>query len=395
MCGGLSRATGIDVTLVRIAFVLLVLGSGVGILAYALGWLLLPLDGESTNILSRAVTDRRGLRLIVAIIPLLIVVQVVAASVHLGFAGTLGWPLFAAAAAFVLIRRNASETERHWINEDLLPVLHTGRRRRWATVARITVGVALVIAGLWTIILGHSNRNGFGPLAVFRPVVGSLLVVAALVVVFGPWWISLLRDLLAERQARAMAEERAEIAAHVHDSVLQTLALIQRSADDPQNVIRLARAQERELRSWLFEGRSPGTIGDEAGTLAEGVTVIQSEVEAKAGIRVQTVVVGDRCLDDRLRGLLDAAREATVNAAKWSGAPEVSLYAEVEGDKVTVYVRDRGRGFDPDAVSSDRQGIAQSIRGRMARLGGSSAVRSAPGHGTEVELSISRASASA
>ena len=222
-----------------------------------------------------------------------------------------------------------------------------------------------------------------------------MVIIAALVVVFGPWWLSLLRDLMAERQARAMAEERAEMAAHVHDSVLQTLALIQRSAGDPQNVIRLARAQERELRSWLFEGRSPGTIGDEASTLSEGVAVIQSGVEAKAGIEVQTVVVGDCGLDDRLRGLLDAAREATVNAAKWSGATEVSLYAEMEGDKVTVYVRDRGCGFDPEAVSSDRQGIAQSIHARMVRLGGSSAIRSAPGRGTEVELSISRAPASA
>jgi signal transduction histidine kinase len=390
VCGGLSRATGIDVTLVRVAFVLLALGSGVGILAYALAWLVLPLDGESTNILSRSFDDKRGLRLVIAIVPVVIVVQLVTASLHVGFAGTLGWPLLAAVGAFILIRRNASETERAWINEELLPILHTGRhRRRWTTIARVGLGLVLAAGGLYILIFVHSKRGDLWP------VIGALVVIAALVVVFGPWWLSLLRDLLAERQARAMAEERAEMAAHVHDSVLQTLALIQRSAQDPQNVIRLARAQERELRSWLFEGRSPGTIGDEASTLAEGVAVIQSGVEAKAGIKVQTVVVGDCGLDDRLRGLLDAAREATVNAAKWSGATEVSLYAETEGDKVTVYVRDRGCGFDPDAVSSDRQGIAQSIRARMARLGGSSAIRSAPGRGTEVELSISRAPASA
>ena len=200
-------------------------------------------------------------------------------------------------------------------------------------------------------------------------------------VVFGPWWLSLVRDLMAERQARALAEERAQMAAHVHDSVLQTLALIQRSADDPQHVVRLARAQERELRSWLFEGRPPGTIGDEAPTLAEGIGVIQRQVEADHGITVQTVVVGDCHLDDGLRALLDASREATVNAAKWSGASQVSLYAEVEPGAVMVFVRDRGRGFDPDAVPEDRQGIAQSIRARMARFGGSADIRSSPGDG--------------
>ena len=169
-------------------------------------------------------------------------------------------------------------------------------------------------------------------------------------VIFGPWWVSLVRDLMAERQARALAEERAQMAAHVHDSVLQTLALIQRSSDDPRQVVRLARGQERELRAWLFEGRAPGTIGDEATTLAEGVGLLQRQVEDDHGITVQVVMVGECALTDGLRALLDAAREATVNAAKWSGAPQVSLYAEVEPDVVMLFVRDRGRGFDPDRV---------------------------------------------
>jgi signal transduction histidine kinase len=193
---------------------------------------------------------------------------------------------------------------------------------------------------------------------------------------------------MSERQARALAEERAQMAAHVHDSVLQTLALIQRSADDPQNVLRLARAQERELRAWLFEGRAPGTVSEDATMLAEGVGLLQRHVEADHGITVQVVMVGDCALTDGLRALLDAAREATVNAAKWSGAPQVSLYAEVEPAAVMLFVRDRGRGFDPDTVPGDRQGIAQSIRARMARFGGKVAIRSAPGEGTEVELSL-------
>jgi signal transduction histidine kinase len=249
---------------------------------------------------------------------------------------------------------------------------------------RVALGVVLGVGGLLVLMLGHPSS------AALRPVGGALLVIAAIVVVFGPWWLSLVRDLISERQARAMAEERSQMAAHVHDSVLQTLALIQRSADDPQHVVRLARAQERELRSWLFEGRPPGTVGEEARTLAEGIGLIQRQIEADHGITVHVVVVGDCELTDGLRALLDASREAIVNAAKWSGAGQVSVYAEVERDAVMLYVRDRGQGFDPEAVPEDRHGIAQSIRARMTRFGGSVVIRSSVGEGAEVELSMPR-----
>jgi signal transduction histidine kinase len=213
------------------------------------------------------------------------------------------------------------------------------------------------------------------------------VLLAGLVVLFGPWWIRVARDLMAERQARVRAEERADMAARVHDSVLQTLALIQRASDDPHRVVQLARGQERELRAWLFDGEIPGAVGAEVSTLAAGVRAIASEVETAHGIVVDVVAVGDCPLDDRLRALLDAAREATVNAAKWSGAPSISLFAEVERDKVSVFVRDRGKGFDLDCVAPDRRGIAQSIQARMLRHGGCAVIRSALGEGTEVELS--------
>ena len=385
VCGGLSRTTGIDVTLVRIGIVLLSLGSGVGVLVYAMAWLFIPLAGETTTIFSRAVTDRRGIRLVIAIIPVLVVVQVISAALHIGYLGSFSWTLFLAAGVAILIRRNASEEERVWINADLLPMLHTGtdRHSRWTLMIRIALGVVVGVGGVLLLIRGRLSSATL-------PVVGALLVIAAIVVVFGPWWVSLVRDLLSERQARAMAEERAQMAAHVHDSVLQTLALIQRSADDPVDVVRLARAQERELRSWLFEGRPPGTIGDEATRLSEGIGLLQRQIEADHGITVQVVVVGDCELTDGLRALLDASREATVNAAKWSGAPQVSLYAEVERDAVMLFVRDRGRGFDPEDVPEGRHGIAQSIRARMARFGGSVVIRSSPGEGAEVELSMPR-----
>ncbi|HKA98698.1 MAG TPA: ATP-binding protein, partial [Streptosporangiaceae bacterium] len=207
----------------------------------------------------------------------------------------------------------------------------------------------------------------------------------------GPWWLRIARDLVIERQARARAEERADMAARLHDSVLQTLALIQRRADQPQQVIQLARAQERELRSWLFDGPPPGSVAGQGMTLAAGVRLIQQEVEAQHEIAVEVVTVGDCELDDDLSALLAAAREATVNAAKWSGAPVVSLFAEVEPTEVVLFVRDRGRGFDPETVPGDRKGLAESIRARITRRGGSATVRSAPGEGTEVSLVMPRA----
>jgi signal transduction histidine kinase len=173
--------------------------------------------------------------------------------------------------------------------------------------------------------------------------------------------------------------------------VLQTLALIQRRADDPQKVIQLARAQERELRSWLFDGRAPGAIDGQGLTFAAGVRLIQQEVEAQHEVAVEAVTVGDCELDDDLRALLAAAREATVNAVKWSGAGVVSIFAEVEPAEVSLFVRDRGRGFDPAAVPGDRKGLAESIHARMARRGGVATVRSVTGEGTEVSLTMPRA----
>jgi signal transduction histidine kinase len=292
--------------------------------------------------------------------------------------------VFLAAGLTILIWRNASEAERAWINDDIAPILSIGTERqgRAKLILRAVAGVALGAGGIVVLIIGHTT------VAALRPIGGALLIIAAIVVIFGPWWVSLVRDLMAERQARALAEERAQMAAHVHDSVLQTLALIQRTADDPRQVVRLARSQERELRAWLFEGRAPGTIGDEATLLAEGMGLLQRQVEEDHGITVQVVMVGDCALTDSLRALLDAGREATVNAAKWSGASQVSLYAEVEPHAVMLFVRDRGRGFDPDNVPGDRQGIAQSIRARIARYGGTVAIRSSRGEGTEVEMSV-------
>jgi signal transduction histidine kinase len=251
-------------------------------------------------------------------------------------------------------------------------------------VIRVSIVSLLLVSGIAILVTGHEN------IELLRPLTGIALIIASIVVVLGPWWLRIARDLVVERQARIRAEERADMAARVHDSVLQTLALIQRRADDPQRVIRLARAQERELRSWLFDGRAPGSL-DHHMTLAAGVLLIQQEVEAQHEVAVEAVTVGDCELDDDLSALLAAAREATVNAVKWSGAAVVSLFAEVEPTEVSLYVRDRGRGFDPEAVPGDRRGLAESVHARMVRRGGSATVRTVQGEGTEVSLTMPRA----
>jgi signal transduction histidine kinase len=219
---------------------------------------------------------------------------------------------------------------------------------------------------------------------------GTAVLVVALALVVAPYLLGLARKLTVERMQRIRSEERAEMGAHLHDSVLQTLALIQRRADDPAEVIGLARRQERELRDWLLA--RDGTVGAPT-SLRAGLEQVAQETEATHAVRVETVVVGDCPLDERLEALIAAAREALVNAAKFAGAAQIDIYAEAGAEVVEVFVRDRGIGFDPEAIPADRQGIRRSIRERMARHGGMACVRSAPGQGTEVELTIERVAA--
>jgi signal transduction histidine kinase len=206
------------------------------------------------------------------------------------------------------------------------------------------------------------------------------LIGAALIL--GPWVASLLADLSRERRERVRSQERADVAAHLHDSVLQTLALLQRNATDPAAVATLARRQERDLRAWLY-GEDPP-----AGTLAGLLRAAANEVEGSHRVPVELVMVGDAPASSEVAALAKAAREAMVNAAKHAGVDRVDVYAEVASGTATVYVRDRGKGFDPDGVADDRMGIRTSIIGRMERHGGSVDIQSAPGAGTEITLTM-------
>jgi signal transduction histidine kinase len=387
VAAGVAAWKGFNVTTVRIVFVLAsLIPSGFFVPLYVVAWLLIPAAGEDGSIGSRARSDSRGIALAAGLASALAFLLAVVGVFNVGWITGYAWPQVVTVAGLVLIWRNGSPDEQATLRrlaEPLGAATGPGTRTRWSAI-RLTIAGLLVLGGAGWLASAHES------LALLRPLGGVVLVIAGLVLLLGPWWLRVARDLVLERQARVRAEERADIAARVHDSVLQTLALIQRRADDPQKVVQLARLQERELRSWLFEGRSPDDVDL---TLAAGVRQIQQDVEARYGVPVEAVTVGDCELDENLNALLAAAREATVNAAKWSGASVISVFAEVEPDSVSLVVRDRGKGFDPSAVPEDRKGLAESVHGRMTRRGGTASVVSGLGEGTKVSLKMPRPAA--
>lgn len=365
---GLADHLGVEVTAVRIVFVVLAAFGGAGILAYGLFWVFAPQD-------PRGVEDpeerKRNLTALLALGSLAIGGLLLLAALGFGVNLQLGLPMLAVAAGVVILWRQADDDARtRWRQA-------TGTDRRVGAL-RAGGGAALVILGAVAILVGPADPGG----ATGR-LVAALVVAAGLLLVSGPWWVRMARDLAAERSARIREQERAEVAAHVHDSVLHTLTLIQRHVDDPREVARLARAQERELRGWLYRPRSDASVS----TALERVA---ADVEDAHGVMIEVVVVGDCPMDDGLAALRDATREAMVNAAKYAAESPITVYAEVEPEQVTVFVRDRGPGFDLDAVPADRLGLRQSVIGRMTRHGGEAVVRSVPGEGTEVEISRPR-----
>ena len=252
-------------------------------------------------------------------------------------------------------------------------------------VSRGGLGVALVLAGGLAFLWANGALRPAG-----ETVLAALAVLVAVALIFAPSWRRLARSLAAERTERIRSQERADVGAHLHDSVLQTLALIQRSAEDPRQVTALARRQERELRGWLADGdtHGPGDGDGEGARLAGALEAAAVEVEAAVGGTVEVVAVGDCALDERAGAVLGAAREAMLNAAKFAGEAPVSVYAELSDERIDVFVRDRGAGFDLAAVPQERRGVRESIVGRMRRAGGRAIVRSQPGGGTEVEIAI-------
>jgi signal transduction histidine kinase/phage shock protein PspC (stress-responsive transcriptional regulator) len=247
-------------------------------------------------------------------------------------------------------------------------------------VIQVVVGVVLLVAGVASLASRTGGLAGVGASAgAIAVVVGGLAIFAA------PALGRLLHRLDDERAARIREDERATMAAHLHDSVLQSLVLMQRTSD-PRRMTTIARRQERELRAWLYGTTHEG----EPTSLHAAIEAMAVAIEADHDIRVEAVVVGDQPLDDASRALVAAVREAVVNAARHADVDRVDVFVEAEDAELTGFVRDTGCGFDPGTVAEDRRGISESIVGRIQRLGGTAVLTSSPGTGTEVELRVPR-----
>jgi signal transduction histidine kinase len=336
VCAGIAQTLDVDVTLVRLVFALLALAGGAGIVLYLALWAWSRSDREWW-----------------AILLLLVAGSLLLKAVGVSDRGVAGIVLVAAGLALAWRQGGSFRPD--------APLSYGG----------------IALAGVGAVVL---LEEGSAPTRVLAP--GA--VAGALLLVCGPWLWRLALERDAERAARIRTEERADVAARVHDSVLQTLALIQRHAGEPRRVASLARRQERELRGWLYADRP---LGDEGSSLVAALSAAAADVEELHGVRVELASSGDAPLDN---ALVLAAREAMTNAAKFAGVEEIDVYAEVSEGEIAVFVRDRGVGFDPGAVPDDRQGIRESIRGRLERAGGTASVTSDPGRGTEVELRLPR-----
>ena len=417
VASGLAAHLQVPVSGVRAAFVLTSV-TGFGFLFYAGLWFVLPLqtvsDPAAPGLEAATRQGKRGPR--AGSTSRDTGVLVAGGALALGVAGLVGfllgrpavvWPAALALVGVAVLWRQADEAQRErWSDAtgraDLQSVL-LGSGSRTAAYARVATGFGLLVTAL-VIFAARSGQWGVARDAVLAAAFGVL----GLALTLGPWLLRLARDLARERAERVRSQERADVAAHLHDSVLQTLALIQRSAADPGTVTQLARAQERDLREWLYGGTGDTVADGSAGptSLAAALRAVAAEVEDTHGTAVEVVTVGDTLGDSAapgatdpdeadLQALVAAVREAVTNAARHSGAPRVDVYAEVVPGpsgwaSVEVFVRDRGRGFDPAAVPPDRHGLRRSVVDRVQRHGGTAVVRSASGEGTEVRLLLSR-----
>lgn len=371
-----------DVRLVRLVLAGSVLLGGLGALAYLFWWLTLPVEGErpvagrpvALTRLTRPLAQARarGLR---------------ASDIVLALA-------LLAVAATLLASRLVDGAWQSWLIPALLLLTGTmlawselGARRGGEGTGRVRtlrlVGGILIAATAIVLLVGQRTE----PVVVVQSALAALAVLCGVGLVLAPWWLRLVRELGDARVERERESERADIAAHLHDSVLQTLALIRARSSEPE-VVRLARAQERDLRSWLYSDRAP------AGTsLATALAEVVAEVEDTrvhadgSAPAIETVVVGDVVPDETTAALLAATREALLNAVV-HGAPPVSVYLEADTEAVEVFVRDHGAGFSLERVPSDRLGVRESILGRVQRRGGEAGVHAVAGGGTEVHLRV-------
>jgi phage shock protein PspC (stress-responsive transcriptional regulator)/signal transduction histidine kinase len=396
VCSGLARRLGIDPIIVRIGFVVVAVATrGGAVAAYVLLWVFMdegdlePAPGDVNRVEAVVARIKVGnWRIAAGAGFLTLAFLLVLREIGLWWSDALAWPLILAASGAALIWSQSSRTPTDLSMSQ--PSSDPGAPGGEAEEAGGTSGIRDVYRGGFGIALVVGAALLFlyanGALGQARDVVLAVVVAGtALALILLPFLWRLGRNLADERSERIRSQERAEVAAHLHDSVLQTLALMQKRADDPKEVATLARRQERELRSWLFDGdRSSAGEG-----LAAALDRVAAEVEDAHGVPIDVVAVGDRPLDEHCVALVAATREALTNAAKFAAdAAPVAVYAEMSDEGAQVFVRDRGPGFDAAAIPADRRGVRESIIARMERHGGKATIRSTPGAGTEVELAL-------
>jgi signal transduction histidine kinase len=391
VAGGVARHLGLNPHVVRLAFIVLSFAAGFGVIVYLLLWLLAPLETVEAAAAAATVaagephgTARRPLprpttQQLVGLALILVGVATLFLLTGYWFGWELGWPASLAAIGFaVLWARSTDDGHARWDPATFrspLQAMVSGR----ASLPRVVFGGALIVGGMAVFLAATTSLS-----AAANVVLAVIVTVGGLALLAGPWVWRLAGELMDERNSRIRSEARAEMAAHLHDSVLQTLALIQR-AQEPKEMASLARTQERELRAWLY-GRAPSLRGV---TLRDAIDEMAGRVERDHRVRVEAIVVGDLDVDDEgLRALVAACSEATLNAARHSGVDEVSVFVEVEDAQVSAFVRDEGAGFDPGSVPGDRRGIADSIVRRMERHGGTAEIRSEADRGTEIVLRL-------
>ena len=389
VAGALGAHLGLSVGLIRLAFVIAALFSGLGVVAYGALWVLIPREsGQVPDAPGLEAASRKGMRPTragivkpddgVLISGGLLVVGLLWLFVSGGSVPSgLFWPAVIGGAGVIVIWLQVDEGSESAQGAKGSLWHRLTRGGGMMSIIRLVGGLVLVVAGISLIV---ATQVGIAQLP---GVLGaSAVLIAGLLVVAAPWLYQQRARVRRADADRLRAEARADMAAHLHDSVLQTLALIQRQADDPVTVAGLARRQERELRTWLYGETT------RASSLRSALRELASDVEARFEVDVEMVCVGDAQVDDRLEALILATGEAITNAAKHSGASRVDVYAEVEDGRVEVFVRDRGKGFDPSQVPEGHMGVRESITARMERYGGRATIRSEPGSGTEVRLEI-------
>ncbi|CAM3090251.1 ATP-binding protein [Corynebacterium gottingense] len=369
IASGLARYLGVDERWVRLFFIVGAFVGGAGALAYAALWMTTPLEPKTTDAEPAVTPEIVGHQSWTRVVNLVLVaVAVAGALVSLKVSSGFGSSVVLVLGLFT-------------VGAVLALQAYDREMGTTANVIALSVGALLVMGGVFAIAM-LGERAG-----ITGVVVSVLVTVCGVAVLVIPLLMRLTSSLLAEREAKAVADQRAEIAARLHDSVLQTLALIQKQAEHPEEVARLARGQERELRAWLFD--APEHPSTTPASLFQALNRAAGEVEDTFGVVIRPVTVGeDPALTEDNEPVALAAREAMVNAAKHSGAEAIDVYAENLAGQLAVFVRDRGAGFDQRSIPEDRHGVRDSIIGRMERAGGTARITSAPGEGTEVELTL-------